>query len=213
MNFPSMRIPFIAYLAASLAFTGTLVAQIVPAAAQDTLRSIASSRDTAATTASGVDTVVTYLAKDSITYSMSSRLMNLYGKSELKYRAMGLKAERVDVNWNTATLGAQGIPDTSSKKTKKTIGAPILVDGGETYHGSHIGYNFKSQKGKIDVGETEMQQGYYHGEEIKKVERDVLFVAGGRYTTCDAEDPHYYFYSPKMKVMMHDKVVAEPVYF
>lgn len=213
MNLPSVRISLIAFLALFFLSAGTLVAQIAPAAANDTLRGARSPRDTAGTTASGVDTVVTYTAKDSITYSMNSRMMNLYGKSELKYRAMGLKAERVDVNWNTATLGAQGIPDTASKKTKKTIGSPILIDGGETYHGSQIGYNFKTQKGKINVGETEMQQGYYHGEEIKKVERDVLFVAGGRYTTCDAEDPHYYFYSPKMKVIMHDKVVAEPVYF
>ena len=213
MNLPSNRIPYLVLLALSFLSTRTLLAQVAPAVTKDTLRAEPSPRDTAATTASGVDTVVTYTAKDSITYSMSSRLMNLYGKSELKYRAMGLKAERVDVNWNTATLGATGIPDTSSKKVRKTIGPPVLLDGGETYHGSHIGYNFKTQKGKINVGETEMQQGYYHGEEIKKVERDVLFVAGGRYTTCDAEDPHYYFYSPKMKVIMHDKVVAEPVYF
>ncbi len=213
MNFPSHWIRFIFFLSVYLFSAGTLVAQPVPAGAKDTARTLSASRDTAATTASGVDTVVTYLAKDSITYSMITRLMNLYGKSELRYRTMGLKAERVGVNWNTATLSAQGIPDTSTKKIKKTIGPPILVDGGETYHGSHIGYNFKTQKGKIDVGETEMEQGYYHGEEIKKVDRDVLFVADGRYTTCDEEHPHYYFYSPQMKVILHDVVVAEPVYF
>lgn len=157
--------------------------------------------------------MVTYLAKDSIVYSMSTRLMNLYGKSELKYRSIGLKAERIGVNWDTATLNAEGIPDTSSKTAKKSIGTPVLVDGGETYNGFRIGYNFRTQKGKITVGDTQIEQGYYHGEAIKKIERDVLFVAGGRYTTCDAEHPHYYFYSPKMKVILRDHVVAEPVYF
>jgi lipopolysaccharide assembly outer membrane protein LptD (OstA) len=88
-----------------------------------------------------------------------------------------------------------------------------MVDGGETYNGSRIGYNFRTQKGKITLGETEIEKGYYHGEAIKKVEKDVLYVAGGRYTTCDLPDPHYYFYSPKMKITLHDHIVAEPVYF
>ena len=139
--------------------------------------------------------------------------MNLYGKSELSYRTIGLKAERVEVNWDRALLNAHGIPDTSAKAAGKMLGAPVLVDGGETYHGVGIGYNFRTQKGKITVGETEIEQGYYHGEAIKKVDKDVLFVAGGRYTTCDAEHPHYYFYSPKMKVTLRDQIVAEPVYF
>ncbi len=144
---------------------------------------------------------------------MSTRYMNLYGKSELSYRTIGLKAERVDVNWDSATLNAHGITDTSSKAAGKTLGAPVLIDGGETYNGVRIGYNFRTQKGKITLGETEIEQGYYHGEAIKKVDKDVLFVAGGRYTTCDAEYPHYYFYSPKMKVTLREQIVAEPVYF
>jgi lipopolysaccharide assembly outer membrane protein LptD (OstA) len=188
-------------------------AQSLQPASLDTMSVRQSVRDTIAANKSGVDTVVTYLAKDSIVYSLKTRFMNLFGKSELKYRTIGLKAERVDVNWDSATLSAVGIPDTSSKAKKKFIGNPILVDGGETYNGSRIGYNFRTQKGKIALAETEIEQGYYHGEAIKKVEKDVLYVAGGRYTTCDAPEPHYYFYSPKMKVTLRDHIVAEPVYF
>ncbi len=190
-----------------------LQAQTALSTRPDTTRIPAPARDTVASAPSGVDTVVTYLAKDSIVYSMSTRFMNLYGKSELRYRTIGLKAERVDVNWDNATLSAQGIPDTSSKTVKKMIGSPVMIDGGETYNGNRIGYNFRTQKGKISVGDTEIEQGYYHGEAIKKVEKDVLYVEGGRYTTCDAEHPHYYFYSPKMKVILRDRVIAEPVYF
>ena len=212
MSLPSVKIVILLLLAFSIPYE-MLDAQSAPVTRADTLKNSALSRDTAAATTSGVDTVVTYLAKDSIVYSIGTRLMNLYGKSELKYKSTGLKAERVDVNWDTSTLSAQGIPDTSAKAVKKTIGAPVMIDGGETYHGSRIGYNFKTQKGRIRVGDTEIEQGYFHGEEIKKVDRDVMFVAGGRYTTCDAEHPHYYFYAPKMKVTLHSNVVAEPAYF
>jgi lipopolysaccharide assembly outer membrane protein LptD (OstA) len=188
-------------------------AQSLQPASHDTMNVRPPVRDSIASNKSGIDTVVTYVAKDSIVYSLNTRFMNLYGKSELKYRTIGLKAERVDVNWDSATLNAAGIPDTSLKAKKKFIGTPVMVDGGETYNGSRIGYNFRTQKGKITLGETEIEKGYYHGEAIKKVEKDVLYVAGGRYTTCDLPDPHYYFYSPKMKITLHDHIVAEPVYF
>jgi lipopolysaccharide assembly outer membrane protein LptD (OstA) len=91
-------------------------------------------------------------------------------------------------------------------------GRPDLVDGSDIYHGSKVSYNFKTKKGKIDLGTTEIENGFYYGEAIKKVEANVLFVGEGKYTTCDLEHPHYYFASPEMKVMVKDKVVARPVY-
>ena len=178
--------------------------RVAPSPAADT---------TKARSGSGVDTVVTYSAKDSIVYSMRTRFMDLYGKTDLQYRTLGLKAERTNVNWTTMTLSATGVADTADKKGKKKIGSPEMKDGGETYDGSQISYNFRTKKGKINVGDTKMDNGYYHGEEIKKDGPDVLYVEDGRFTTCDKEDPDYYFYSPKMKVIVHDKVIAEPVYF
>lgn len=182
-------------------------------------------RDTVSRKVSGVDTVVTYSSMDSIVYSLSTRNMTLFGKGDIKYREMRLKAEEVDINWDTAIMNARGVPDTSDTAKATTIppagkqqpeqkyrGTPVMVDGGEEYRGFKLSYNFKTQKGKIDVGDTEIDRGYYHGEAIKKVAKDVLFVEDGRYTTCDAPEPHYYFFSPKMKVITQDKVVAEPVY-
>jgi hypothetical protein len=162
---------------------------------------------------SDIDTVVIYSATDSIIYSMRTRFMNLYGQSDLHYRTMGLKAERVAVNWDTATLFAEGVPDTADSTGKKISGKPVLNDGGERYDGSKVIYNFRTKKGKITVGETEIEDGYYRGEEIKKIDKDILFVADGLYTTCDASHPHFYFYSPKMKIIMRDHIVAEPIYF
>jgi hypothetical protein len=160
--------------------------------------------------AAGVDTLVNYTAKDSIVYSLRTRFMNLYGNSEMQYQTIDLKAERVNINWDDATLLALGVPDTA--KADSIIGKPILRDGGDEYHGDKVLYNFHTRKGKISLGTTHMDNGYYVGEQIKKVETDVLYVENGRYTTCDLEDPHFYFASPKMKVYVRDKVVAEPVF-
>ncbi len=177
--------------------------------AGDTLRV----RQDTTSSVKGIDTLVTYTCTDSIVYSMSTKRMSLYNKSDIKYQQIGLQAERIDINWNTSVMTAHGVPDSSGDSTQKKFkGLPVMKDGGEEFHGFELGYNFKTKKGKIDLGDTKIDQGYYHGEDIKKVEPDVLFVADGRYTTCDAPEPHYYFGSPKMKVILRDKVIAQPVY-
>jgi len=89
---------------------------------------------------------------------------------------------------------------------------PDLIDGAESYRGEKVAYNFKTKKGKISVGKTEIEDGYYRGEQIKRVATDVLFIEDGKYTTCDAEHPHYYFASPTMKMVVRDKIVARPIY-
>jgi hypothetical protein len=177
----------------------------------DTTKIQTSVQDTTKRSASaGVDTVINYSAKDSIIYSLRTRYMNLFGKSEMQYQTTGLKAERVNVNWDNATLIAHGVPDTA--RADSVIGKPIMRDGGEEYKGDQVKYNFRTRKGKITIGNTQMDNGYYVGDQIKKVEPDVLCVEDGIYTTCDLKDPHFYFGSPKMKVFVRDKVVAEPVY-
>ncbi|MFQ6618116.1 MAG: LPS assembly protein LptD, partial [Fidelibacterota bacterium] len=61
-------------------------------------------------------------------------------------------------------------------------------------------------------GRTTYQDGFYHGERIKKIDERTLNVRYGYYTTCDREaDPHFYFKSRKMKLIAMDKVIARPV--
>jgi len=187
---------------------GSTRAQSVPV---DTTTTRVSVQDTTKRSASaGVDTVVNYTAKDSIVYSLRTRFMDMYGKSEMHYQTIGLKAERVNVNWDNTTLIARGVPDTA--KADSVIGKPVMRDGGEEYKGDQVNYNFRTRKGKIILGNTQMDYGYYVGNQIKKVDPDVLCVADGIYTTCDLKDPHFYFGSPEMKVFVRDKVVAEPIF-
>ncbi|MCX7983692.1 MAG: putative LPS assembly protein LptD [Bacteroidetes bacterium] len=161
-------------------------------------------------TRSGIDTLITYAAKDSIVYSLKTRFMYLYTACEMRYQSIHLQSERIDVNWDTSTLTSYGIRDTV--KQDSVIGKPILRDGDDTYYGDKIDYNFRTQKGRILVAHTQMDNGYYVGQTIKKVAKDELFIANGRFTTCDNPTPHFYFESPKMKVFVRDVVVAEPVY-
>jgi hypothetical protein len=164
------------------------------------------------TSVKGIDTMVVYSSTDSIVYSMKTKMMSLYSNSDIKYQKMQLQAERIDINWDSSIMNAFGVPDSSDTTGKGMKGKPVMKDGGETYDGKELAYNFKSKRGRITIADTKMDDGYYHGDRLKKVAPEVLFVADGRYTTCDRSDPDYYFFSPTMKVMVQDKIVAEPIY-
>jgi hypothetical protein len=173
-----------------------------------------------------IDTIVYYTAEDSSVFEVKKKKMVLTGDATLDYQVRDLKAHRIVMDFTkntlTATSGAfdsvlasnlgkqrRIIRDTSRVQTR---GAPKLMDGATPYEGEIIVYNLKTKQGTVQLGTTTMQGGYYYGEKIKQVEPKTLFVENGRYTTCAQPTPHYYFESPKMKVISGDQVFAAPVY-
>ena len=165
--------------------------------------------DSTKTPASGIDSSVAYAASDSIVFSYPTRIMKMFGRCDVKYKTMALNSERIDVAWSDDKLEAYGVLDSSKAGNPDSIkqrytGMPVMVDGSEKYEGFKIAYNFKTQKGRITLGGTAKDQGYYYGEHIKKIEHDVLFIADGRFTTCSNGHPHYYFLSPEMRVTVKD---------
>ncbi len=194
---------------------------------RDSLHVLSDTTKTAAkdtSSSKGIDTLVTYSASDSIVYSPVTKIMKMFGKGNLNYRSTKLRAQNIDLDWNSSTILAYGRIDTTKGNIKldsasldtiklKNLGYPVMVDGGEEYVGSRIAYNFKTHRGRIAVAETESGGGFYYAQEIRQMDKDVMYINDGEYTTCDLKHPHYYFASTRMKVIPHDKIVAEPVYF
>lgn len=156
---------------------------------------------------SGLDTVVIYSGKDSVVMNLKSRVMRLRGNAKLEMKDQKLEAEVIELNFDENTLSAEGLADSN----KKIIGFPHFTEKGEEYFGEKIKYNFKTKKGLITLGETEMGEGFYFGSKIKRVSENELFVQNGFYTTCDAPHPHFYFGSPEMKVVVQDRIFLDPI--
>jgi hypothetical protein len=174
---------------------------------EDTLKGIV--KDTVPVK-SDIDAIIEYSAKDSAVFDIENEILMLYNDADLKYKEFELKAARIILYKETSIMEAFGIPDTA--KEGQYTGTPVFIEGTKKYDAFKLRYNFKTRTGNISMGATEIEGGYYLGEKIKKVADDVYFVKNGRYTTCDLPDPHFYFGSPKMKIIQGDKVVAEPVY-
>ncbi len=162
--------------------------------------------DSVKTKPGDIDTVINASSSDSLIFVIDQKEMYLYGTSEIQYKQTDLTAANIKVDFETGGVEAEGVPTDTSEKY---AGTPVLSDKGEKYEGFRMRFNFKTQRGFIASAETENEGAYYTGSKIKKVDKDTYFIKDGIYTTCDKTDPDYYFYSPKMKVVQKQEVMAE----
>lgn len=156
-----------------------------------------------------VDTTVYAEAKDSIFFKIKEKKMLIYGNGNLKYKQTEIKSGRIEIDFENSIIDAYGIKDDS---LNKYVDTPVLAEAGEVYKGNRMKYNFKTQQGVISFAQTEQEGSKYTGQKIKKVDKDVYFISDGVYTTCEDSIPHYYFYSPKMKVIHKEQIVAEWIF-
>jgi len=153
-----------------------------------------------------LDAKVTYHADDSIMFDMSLEKVFLYGNTEVKYTNITLEAAYMEIDWANNLIIAEGRPDS----TGKIAGEPIFTEKGDVYNAKKIIYNYQTKKGKIYGLLTQEGDGYLHGEEVKKMENDELYIRNAKYTTCDAENPHFYINVSKLKVVPDKVIVAGP---
>lgn len=168
--------------------------------------------DTSKQKVSDIDEVIDYKSLDSVVFDLKTKKVYLYNTAELIYKDLKLNSGKIILDQQTQVLDAMGLPDTSGQEGK-FIQLPLMFQGNEKYEGTELSYNFKTQQGSISMGYSNADIGYYFGEKIKKVTPEVYFIKNGLYTTSDDKvDPEYYFFSPKMKIIPKDKVIAQSVF-
>ncbi|KPL17794.1 MAG: hypothetical protein AMJ92_10935 [candidate division Zixibacteria bacterium SM23_81] len=146
-----------------------------------------------------------------IYYVLSREEISLEEEAFLDYGQISLNASEIVYNAQTEMLTAQG-QDVSEEEDRVGKGWPVLKEGDRELVGSYMVYHLRTRRGKVIEGHTEFEKGYYRGTSIRKVHENTLKADHGTFTTCDlAENPHYHFYSRRMKIVLKDKVIAKPV--
>lgn len=167
--------------------------------------------DTSRQIQSDIDAVIYYVAQDSAVFDLTADKLLLFNNSEILYKDLKLNSGIIVVHQKEQYLEAFGIPDTLSEDSFTQT--PLMYQGSDRYEGTKLTYNFRTQQGNVSMGFSEADVGYYFGEIIKKVTPKVYFIKNGLYTTSeDRIDPEYYFFSPKMKVIPKDKIIAQSVF-
>ncbi len=204
--------------------------------APDSLKtdSLAVAPDTAAIPPD-LDSIVTYSAKR-VAITFNPRQTILTGDAKVNYKSMELTAGRIEIDWDTNRLYAESLPDTiehpratrvqddllrvdslaaESKSvfpdTIRLVGKPKMADGAQIIVGEKMTYDIKSRRGKVIEGDTDYDDGFYHGKTIKRMDASVYNIRSGYYTTCGDDEPHYGFWSRDMKMVVKDRVIARPV--
>ena len=153
-----------------------------------------------------ITTTVNYSANDSMFFDLKTQKLRLYGDTHVDYGEIVLESEFTEVNWVSQTIKSEFREDSLGKK----IGKPIFIDRGKVYETSDILYDFKSRKAIIQGVITEQDGAIMHGSNVKKNEKNDMFITDARYTTCTLADPHFFIQSKRLKVIPGNKVITGP---
>lgn len=155
-----------------------------------------------------LEAIITYNAQDSTIADFENQRVYMYKKGVVNYQSIELKADYIMLDFANKEVYAEGLPDS----TGTIVGNPVFKDGDEEFESKTLRYNFETQKGIITDVKTAQGEGVVHSELTKKISKDEFVLEKGKYTTCDAEHPHFYLRMTRAKVISNKKIITGPAY-
>mgnify|MGYP000623690072 FL=1 len=165
-------------------------------------------KDTVRKSKSALEEPVSYSAKDSITFDYTNSRAHLFGGSQVNYQNLQLTANDISLSLDSSLVHASGRPDS----TGAIQGKPLFKQGEDEYEPDRISYNFKTRKAFISNVYTQEGEGFMQSREGKRDSSGVMYVQNGKYTTCDAEHPHFYVSLTRAKMHPGKNVIFGPAY-
>ncbi|MFA9390181.1 MAG: putative LPS assembly protein LptD [Prolixibacteraceae bacterium] len=153
-----------------------------------------------------IESPIDYDASDSIAISMENgqQIVHLYGGAKIKYGSIELTAAYISVNFDTKEMFARGVEDSTGTVT----GKPHFMEGTEEFDCSTLRYNFISAKGFTEDVVTKQEDGTVRSARAKMMSKDIYCMVDGKYSTCDAEHPHFYLNMTKGKVIKDKAIIT-----
>ncbi|MBP3253408.1 MAG: LPS-assembly protein LptD [Bacteroidales bacterium] len=154
---------------------------------------------------------INYQASDSISFDIDNKVIYLFNRGNVKQKDIELTSGIIRINFDSDILNAMPFYDAKEDSTGQY---PLFSDHGTKYKSKELTYNIDNGKGIIRSMFTNQQEGYLHGEKIKKINDSTLYVSGGTFTTCSDEDnPHFGINFSKAEIVTDDKIITGPAWF
>lgn len=156
------------------------------------------------------DAQIKYNAVDSMVLSIEegNQVAYLYGEAKVEYGTIELTSGFIRIDFETKEIFASGITDSLGELKEK----PHFKEASEEFDCTTLRYNFISGKGFVENVISNQQDGIVHGEKAKMVSKDIFCMIDGKYSTCDAEHPHFYLNITKGKMVGKNALIAGPSY-
>ncbi len=155
-----------------------------------------------------IDAPIDYAAVDSMIVSLDGQKVYLYNQAKVTYQNIELEAYYIELDLETKEIYAEGVLDSVGEMTQK----PLFRQGSEEYESETMRYNFETEKAFITKVVSAQGEGFIHSDRTKKIGEDVFITKDAKYTTCDADHPHFYLHLTKAKVISNKKIITGPAY-
>ncbi len=165
-----------------------------------------------------VDTV-NYQADD-ISYNLNDSLITLKSRAKTQSGTVALEAYRIQLNTKERIIEAYSGAIVSDSSTKNEYFGPdlqpndvpvSLADRDQRLQGDYLRYSIDTEKGRIVTSKSSYQSGLFYGQELHRQHKDIYYLENGKYTTCDAAEPHFHFSSRNLKLIEGKRLIARPV--
>jgi lipopolysaccharide assembly outer membrane protein LptD (OstA) len=147
-------------------------------------------------------------SKGKIITDIVNRRVILIDGGDVTYGDIQLTADSIVLDMETGSVYATGRPDSVGK----LAGTPVFKQGSQEFKSKELTYNFKTGKAYVKDIITEQEGGYLHSSTAKLNPDKTIFVDNSSYSTCDAEDPHFYIALKKAKFYPGEKIVSGPAH-
>lgn len=157
-----------------------------------------------------LDGEITYSAEDSLIFSVSGQKVYLFDNGVVNYpvQEIGLTGDYIEFDYNTKVAMAAGAIDS----TGRLSGQPEFTQGTEKFVFDTMRYNFDTKKAIIKHIKTQQGEGFLISRQTKRLADGEIHVKGGKYTTCDADLPHFYIALTKAISIPGKRTISGPAY-
>lgn len=153
-----------------------------------------------------IDSPIDYNSIDSMAFSLEDgqQIVHLYGGATINYGSINLEADYISMNFENKEIFASVMRDSLGNINNKTL----FSEGSETFECETLRYNFVTGKAFVANVVTEQQDGFVRSSKAKMMSKDIYCMVDGKYSTCDAEHPHFYLQMTKGKVIREKAIIT-----
>ncbi|HHE31215.1 MAG TPA: LPS-assembly protein LptD [Chlorobaculum parvum] len=153
-----------------------------------------------------LDSTVFYSARDSLSYNFDARTIELFGKAKVEYKDIVIEGPKITVEQLVSTAHTSVSLDSLGRIRE----LPKFTDKDGSFNAETMTYNYKTRYGSASEVTSNEELGIFSGKKVERMPSGELHIEDGIYTTCDLEEPHYWFWGKHMTIIPGDRLISRP---
>ncbi|NLA45308.1 MAG: LPS-assembly protein LptD, partial [Candidatus Cloacimonetes bacterium] len=138
-----------------------------------------------------------FYSADSVSYYQNLEQIRLYGNTNIRYQEFTISSDSIVINLKT--------------NRAYSVGNTVMQDGAQILLGSNVAYDIETQTGIMENGISSMDKSFYSGKQVRKIDVETYDVDDCNFTTCEYEEPDFWFTAKQVRIYNKDKIVGKNV--